>query len=151
LRRFSEYFGGPQIDKNLRHQDVSVEPNQHQKRTERSNTHRSAAVSNVLNPAPTTNILPQNPPKLCFTPLGQNSKHPTHNTHRPQTKVIRKPYLRSIQPEMVSGHKKYAPKQAAERPDDSALEILSNETKLLFSTSRRPYAKRQRKKRHVTD
>lgn len=52
---------------------------------------------------------------------------------------------------MVSGHKKYAPKQAAERPDDSALEILSNETKLLFSTSRRPYAKRQRKKRHVTD
>lgn len=81
------------MDKNLYASHISIEPNPASERnkTTETSTHGSAAISNVLNPAPTTNILPQKPPKLCFTPLGQNSKHPTHKTHKPETNVIRKP------------------------------------------------------------
>jgi hypothetical protein len=46
-------------------------------------TYGSAAVSRVLRPAPTTNMLPQKPPKDLLTPLGQKSRHPTARTARP--------------------------------------------------------------------
>jgi len=61
-------------------------------------THGSAAVSRVERPAPTTcwsamdtlsiqgkhtNMLPQNPPKDFFTPLGQKRRHPTARVARP--------------------------------------------------------------------
>ena len=61
----------------------------------------SAAVSRVERPAPTTNMLPENPPKDFFRPEGQKSRHPIAKTARPAMKVTRKPNLRRIQPEMV--------------------------------------------------
>ena len=51
---------------------------------------------------------------------------------------------------MVSGHKKYAPKYAAWRPDDLDAVIFSVVWKWLFNTSNSPYANPQRKKRIVT-
>jgi hypothetical protein len=101
-------------------------------------THGSAAVSNVLNPAPTTNMLPQKPPKLCFTPLGQNNRHPTHSVQSPHMNVTLNPQRFRIYPEMVKGQRKYAPKYALARPADSAFVILRRVTKLLLSTSSRP-------------
>jgi hypothetical protein len=80
-------LGGPQIDRN-----------------------GSAAVSRVDNPAPTTNIDPQKPPKDFFKPDGQNKRQPTTRTESPVTKVIRKPNRRRIHPDIVSGQRKYAPK-----------------------------------------
>ncbi len=54
-------------------------------------------------PAPTTNMLPQKPPKDCLRPEGQKSRQPTARTARPVMKVTRKPNLRRIHPEMVQG------------------------------------------------
>jgi hypothetical protein len=76
LRRISEYLGGPQIERK-----------------------GSVAVSSVESPAPTTNMLPQKPPKECFTPEGYIRRHPVARTQRPVMKVTRKPYLRRVQPE----------------------------------------------------
>lgn len=89
-------------------------------------TYGSAAVSRVERPAPTTNMLPQNPPNDLFRPLGQKRRHPTASTARPDQesqcqpsfrhiapdrplpvmKVTRNPYRRTIHPEMVSGQMK---------------------------------------------
>lgn len=69
-------------------------------------THGSAAVSSVDSPIPTTNMDPQNPPKLFLTPDGQKSRQPTARTARPVMNVMRKPYRRRIQPEIVNGQRK---------------------------------------------
>lgn len=42
----------------------------------------SAPVSRVERPAPTTNMLPQKPPKEALTPLGQKRRQPIVMTHR---------------------------------------------------------------------
>ena len=60
LSRISLYRGGPQIERK-----------------------GSAAVSKVERPAPTTNMLPQNPPNDRFSPLGQKRRLPTASTASP--------------------------------------------------------------------
>jgi hypothetical protein len=70
----------------------------------------SAAVSRVDSPIPTTNMLPQNPPKDFFTPEGQNRRHPTARTDRPVMNVNLKPNRLRIHPDSVGGQMKYAPK-----------------------------------------
>jgi len=44
----------------------------------------SAPVSSVDRLAPTTNMLPQKPPKGAFTPLDQKRRQPTVSTARPR-------------------------------------------------------------------
>jgi hypothetical protein len=56
----------------------------------------SAAVSRVLNPAPTTNMEPQNPPKDFLTPLGQKRRQPTARTERPVIKVVLDEHVSSV-------------------------------------------------------
>jgi hypothetical protein len=65
-------------------------------------------------------------------------------------KVTLNPYRLRIQPEMVNGHIKYAPKYAADRPVTFAGVISSKVRKWEFKTSRRPYAKPHRKNKMVT-
>jgi hypothetical protein len=85
-------------------------------------TYGSAAVSSVDKPAPTTNMLPQKPPKDRLTPDGQKRRHPTVRTERPTQlaleihssrleyepviNVTRNPYFLKIQPEIVNGQMK---------------------------------------------
>jgi hypothetical protein len=52
---------------------------------------------------------------------------------------------------MVNGHRKYAPKYAAERLVTFAGVMSSRVRKWEFNTSRRPYAKPQRKNKIVTE
>jgi hypothetical protein len=59
----------------------------------------------------------------------------------PVMNVTRKPHLRRTQPLKVGGQRKYAPKYAAERPDDLEGVMLSDFWKWGLRTSRSPYAK----------
>lgn len=102
-------------------------------------------------------MLPQNPPKDFFTPLGQKRRHPTARTARPipydhgqiggsntiteaipVMKVTRKPYRRTIHPEMVNGQMKYAAKYEACRPLDLLAVILRVVWKWEFKVSSKP-------------
>lgn len=76
----------------------------------------SAAVSSVLRPAPTTNMLPHNPPKDRLTPESQRSRLPIARIARPVMNVTLKPKRRRIQPDIVSGQTKYAPNYEEESP-----------------------------------
>lgn len=52
--------------------------------------------------------------------------------------VTRKPNRRRIHPETVRGQRKYAPKYAADKPDDILAVILSSSWKWELRVSRRP-------------
>ena len=56
----------------------------------------------------------------------------------PVMNVTRKPNRRRIHPETVRGQRKYAPKYAADKPDDILAVMLSSSWKWELRVSRRP-------------